>query len=64
MEYAMLGNSGLKVSRLCLGTLTFGDTTPDEDAVKIVHSARDVGVNFMDTADGYAASEAEKRVGK
>ena len=40
MDYAMLGNSGLKVSRLCLGTLTFGDTTPDEDAVKIIKSAR------------------------
>ena len=64
MDYAMLGNSGLKVSRLCLGTLTFGDTTPDEDAVKIIKSARDVGVNFIDTADGYAGNKAEMQVGQ
>ena len=64
MEYKLVGNSGLKVSRLCLGTLTFGDTTPDEDAARIVDSARDAGVNFMDTADGYAGSESEKRVAK
>ena len=64
MDYRMLGNSGLKASRLCLGTLTFGDTTPDADAQKIVDSARDAGINFLDTADGYAGSESEKRVGK
>jgi aryl-alcohol dehydrogenase-like predicted oxidoreductase len=63
MDYAMLGKSGLKVSRLCLGTLTFGDTTPDDDAARIVDSARDAGINFLDTADGYAGAESEKRVG-
>ena len=64
MEYVLLGNSGLKVSRLCLGTMTFGDTTRDVDAKSIVESARDVGVNFIDTADGYAAGASEKIVGK
>ena len=64
MEYVLLGNSGLKVSRLCLGTMTFGDTTRDRDAQKIVESARNVGVNFIDTADGYAAGASEEIVGK
>ena len=64
MEYVLLGNSGLKVSRLCLGTMTFGDTTRDGDAQNIVESARNVGVNFIDTADGYAAGASEEIVGK
>ena len=64
MDYVLLGNSGLKVSRLCLGTMSFGEATKDEDAQNIINLASDAGVNFIDTADGYAAGEAEKKVGK
>ena len=56
MDYRLLGRSGLKVSALCLGTMNFGDQTNLAAATKITDAARAAGVNFIDTADGYAAS--------
>ena len=57
MEYRQLGRSGLRVSKLCLGTM-FGFTKDlQEDATRIVHEAIDNGVNFVDTADVYKESE-------
>jgi aryl-alcohol dehydrogenase-like predicted oxidoreductase len=53
MEYTHLGRSGLTVSRLCLGTMNFGPQTPEEDAVSIMDSAHDSGINFFDTANVY-----------
>ena len=54
MEYRRLGDSGLEVSSLCLGTMMFGDPTPDDaTAREIIAHARDAGVNFIDTADVY-----------
>ena len=64
MEYRDLGKSGLKVSRLCLGTMMFGDRTDAAEAARIVASARDAGVNFIDTADVYAKGESERITGK
>jgi aryl-alcohol dehydrogenase-like predicted oxidoreductase len=64
MDYRSLGRSGLKVSPLCLGTMMFGDRTDFAEASRIVGSARDAGVNFIDTADMYAKSESERIVGK
>lgn len=64
MEYRFLGKSGVKVSRVCLGTMMFGDTTNAADAGTIVASARDAGVNFIDTADAYSHGESERIVGK
>jgi aryl-alcohol dehydrogenase-like predicted oxidoreductase len=64
MEYRRLGRSGIKVSPLCLGTMTFGDQTSLEEAGRIVASAREAGVNFIDTADVYCKGESEKIVGK
>ena len=64
MEYRNLGRSGLKVSPLCLGTMMFGDRTDAAEAGRIVASARDAGINFIDTADVYAKGESEKVVGK
>ncbi|PTL71925.1 oxidoreductase [Rathayibacter caricis DSM 15933] len=53
MRYSVLGRTGIKVSRICLGTATFG-VAPLADAVDdIVGAARDLGVNFIDTADVY-----------
>ena len=63
MQYNVLGQSGLKVSEICLGTLTFGDLTDKKTATKIVDSARKAGVNFIDTADSYADSRSEAMVG-
>src|SRR5262245_61286537 len=66
MEYARLGHSGLKVSRLCLGTMMFGRWgNPDhDDCARIIDRALDAGVNFIDTANRYAMGESEEIVGK
>jgi hypothetical protein len=64
MEYRSLGRSGLKVSRLCLGTMMFGGATDDATAVRIVARAKDQGVNFIDSADGYNGGKSEEAVGR
>src|SRR5689334_23358729 len=66
MEYKLLGHSGLKVSRICLGTMVFGrwGNTDHDDCVRIMHRALDEGVNFVDTANRYAFGESEEIVGK
>ena len=64
MEFRNLGKSGLKVSRLCLGTMMFGDRTDAAEAGRIVAAARDAGCNFIDTADVYAKGESERITGK
>jgi aryl-alcohol dehydrogenase-like predicted oxidoreductase len=67
MEFAMLGNSGLKVSRACLGTMTFGNTdwgTDEPESHRIVDAFIDAGHNFIDTADVYNAGVSEEFVGR
>ena len=64
MQYRRLGSSNLKVSTLCLGTMMFGQQTPFEEATRIVASARDHGINFIDTADVYNKDQSERDVGK
>ena len=64
MEYRSLGASGLTVSNLCLGTMMFGGPTDDATAERIVAQARDQGVNFIDTADGYNGGRSEETVGR
>ena len=63
MEYCSLGASQLKVSKLCLGTMTFGAQTDKSESDRIVSSAKDNGVNFIDTADVYVQGESERIVG-
>lgn len=53
MQYRKLGRTGLQVSEICLGTMTFGIQTPEPEAFKIMDAAASAGVNFIDTADGY-----------
>lgn len=53
MEYSYLGRSGLKVSRLCLGTMNFGASTDEKEAYRIMDAALDAGVQFFDTANVY-----------
>src|SRR5512138_419286 len=53
MEYTQLGRTGLKVSRLCLGTMNFGPKTTEEDSFVIMDKAHDLGINFFDTANVY-----------
>ncbi|MDR4460109.1 MAG: aldo/keto reductase [Nitrospirales bacterium] len=53
MQYVHLGRSGLKVSRLCLGTMNFGPETTEADSGTIMDTALELGINFFDTADVY-----------
>jgi len=65
MEYNNLGKSGLKVSRLSLGSwLTFGKLIDDKVSEKLMHYAYDNGVNFFDNAEIYARGKSEKVMGK
>src|SRR5262245_28860311 len=66
MKYRYLGRSGLLVSRLCLGTMTFGNAQwgcDQESSSAIVRVFLEAGGNFIDTADGYSGGEAEKMLG-
>ena len=51
MDYRRLGRSGLKVSQICLGTMTFGNGADQDEASRMVGTAFDAGVNFFDTAN-------------
>jgi aryl-alcohol dehydrogenase (NADP+) len=64
MEFRRLGKSGLEVSVICLGTMMFGDRTDAATARRIIASASDAGVNFIDTADVYAKGASETIVGE
>jgi hypothetical protein len=64
MQYRRLGNSNLQVSALCLGTMMFGDQTDEAEAGRIVASAREHGINFIDTADVYTKGASELMVGR
>ena len=63
MEYRRLGVSGLKVSQICLGAMMFGEHTDAATAARMVGSAFDAGVNFIDTAVTYGDGESERIVG-
>ncbi len=64
MQYAFLGRTGVKVSRLALGTMTFGGEADDAAAAAIVQRARSAGVNLIDTADVYQEGRSEKILGR
>lgn len=66
MEYRPLGRTGVHVSQLCLGAMMFGafGNADHDDSIRIIHTALDAGVNFIDTADFYSAGESEEIVGK
>ncbi|MBN8639895.1 MAG: aldo/keto reductase [Anaerolineae bacterium] len=59
MEYTQLGRTGLKVSRLCLGTMNFGPETTEADSYVIMDEALEQGINFFDTADVYGWKKGE-----
>jgi aryl-alcohol dehydrogenase-like predicted oxidoreductase len=64
MQYRKLGQTGIKVSRICLGTMTYGSQVDEKDAINIIERAVDAGVNFFDTADAYVQGRSEEVVGK
>ena len=72
MQYTQLGNSGIKVSRFCLGCMSFGDpaskmhawTLDPDQSEAIIRHALDLGINFFDTANGYSAGTSEEYLGR
>jgi len=67
MEYVRLGETGLKVSRICLGCMSFGNSgdwmVEEEDAKRVLRRAWDLGVNFFDTANVYSKGRSEEILG-
>ena len=59
MDYTQLGRTGLKVSRLCLGTMNFGPRTTEEDSFTIMDKAHELGINFFDSANVYGGKLGE-----
>ena len=70
MDYVPVGKSGLHVSRICLGMMSYGDHSdrewvlPEHDAEPIVKAAVDAGINFYDTADAYSNGQSEVTTGR
>ena len=64
MKYRKLGRSGLDVSTICLGTMNFGGATDEATSARIIGSAREAGINFIDTADVYGDGRSEEIVGR
>lgn len=64
LQYRILGRSGLKVSELCLGTMTLGRETPETESVAIIDAFAAAGGNFIDTADVYSRGASEEIVGR
>ncbi len=72
MEYVKLGNTGLEVSRLCLGCMSFGDpegwvhkwALTDEESRPVIKKALDLGINFFDTANVYSLGRSEEILGR
>ena len=72
MEYVKLGNSGLEVSRICLGCMGFGDPVnwqhkwviEEEESRKVIKQALDIGINFFDTANVYSNGVSEEILGR
>lgn len=64
MEQRTLGSTGTWVSEFCLGVMTFGNETPEEDAFAILDRYVEAGGNLLDLADVYSAGEAERIVGR
>ena len=67
MEYTTLGDTGMTVSRICLGCMSFGEkwgwTLPEDESREIIERAIDLGINFFDTANVYSRGESEEILG-
>lgn len=64
MEYRTLGRTGVQVSRLCFGTMSFGGDADEAMSAAMFHRCREVGINFFDTADVYNGGRSEEILGK
>ena len=64
MDYRSLGRTGVQVSSLCLGCMNFGSKTPEIEAMEIIDTALEKGINFIDTANVYSRGKSESIIGK
>jgi aryl-alcohol dehydrogenase-like predicted oxidoreductase len=64
MEYIPLGRTGVKVSRLCFGTMSFGNTSDEAESQRVFARCLDHGITFFDSANGYSGGEAERILGR
>ena len=64
MEYRILGNTGVEVSKLCLGTMTFGGPADEKESANMFKLSRDAGINFFDCANVYENGCSEEILGK
>lgn len=64
MEYKWLGRTGIKVSELCFGTMSFGGDADEKESAKMYAATRDRGINFFDCANAYSRGKAETILGK
>ena len=64
MDYKLLGNTGLKVSQLCFGTMSFGGDADEGESRRMYRACRERGINFFDCADVYSRGAAETILGK
>ncbi len=64
MKYRFLGRTGVRVSSLCLGTMSFGYEADEKTSAELFHKAREGGINVFDTADVYSGGESERILGR
>ena len=64
MDYRTVGKTGVKVSPLCFGTMSFGDTADEGESAKLYGASRDAGINFFDCANVYAGGRSEEILGR
>lgn len=64
MKFNQLGSTGVKVSELCFGTMSFGGDADEVESSRMFNACRDLGINFFDCADGYSRGKAESILGK
>src|SRR4051812_45822027 len=64
MNYRILGRTGVQVSQLCFGTMSFGGDADEAASAEMFKAVRDLGINFFDTADQYSKGRSEEILGK
>jgi aryl-alcohol dehydrogenase-like predicted oxidoreductase len=64
MKFKLLGRTGVQVSQLCFGTMSFGGDADETESTRMFKQCRDRGINFFDCADGYSRGKAESILGK
>ena len=64
MKYRLLGRTGLQVSQLCFGTMSFGGDADEAMSARMYRACREAGINFFDTADQYNKGRSEQVLGE